>query len=307
MHLRIVRTMSVLAAMCAGVWHCGQALAAGLPQPRIDADTSLLVVSPHPDDETLCCAGLMQRVLAAGGSVSVVWLTSGDGSALSMLMVKHRVLADAAGARELGAQRMREARAAASHLGVPATGQLFLGYPDGGLLELLSTNRSVAYRAPFTDSRVVPYEEALFPGHPYTGDSLERDFAAVLTRVAPTLIAAPSPRDSNTDHRAAGLLVAAAARRGSTAAVYYWIVHGGEGWPSPRALMPGIPLTPAPLMQGVASTTLTLSPHDEDRKLEAVREYHSQMQVLAPLLLSFVRTSELYTRDPDLPELAAAP
>ena len=307
MELRSVRIVSVLAAVCASVWHCGQALAAESAPPRIDADTSLLVVSPHPDDETLCCAGLMQRVLAAGGRVSVVWLTSGDGSALGTLMIKHRLFADAAAARELGMQRMREARAAASHLGVPAARQLFLGYPDGGLLQLLSTNRSVAYRAPFTHADAVPYQEALFPGHPYTGESLERDFAAVLTRTAPTLIVAPSPRDSHPDHRAAGLLVAAAARGGTTAATLYWIVHGGEGWPSPRGLEPGLPLTPAPLMRGVASTALTLSPQDEDRKLEAVREYDTQLRMMAPLLLSFVRTSELYTTDPGLPGPTAAP
>ena len=38
----------------------------------ISSATSLLVVSPHPDDETLCCSGVMQRVLKAGGRVSIV-------------------------------------------------------------------------------------------------------------------------------------------------------------------------------------------------------------------------------------------
>jgi LmbE family N-acetylglucosaminyl deacetylase len=306
MHWRIVRIVGVLVALGAGAWHCQQALAAAAVLPRIDANTSLLVVSPHPDDETLCCAGLVQRVLAAGGTVNILWLTSGDGSALGMLMVKHRLLADAAAARELGARRMREARAAASLLGVPATQQLFLGYPDGGLPQLLSSNRSAVYRAPYTQASSVPYQDALFPGHPYTGESLERDFAAVLKRVAPTMIAAPSPRDGHPDHRAAGLLVAAAARGGTTAATLFWVVHGGEGWPSPRGLEPGLPLMTAPLMQGVPSTTLELSVHEEDRKLDAVREYHTQLQVLAPLLLAFVRTSELYTSDPGLSLPAAA-
>src|SRR5262252_4115942 len=56
--------------------------------PAIGAGTSLLVISPHPDDETLCCAGVIQRVVHAGGRVSVVWITSGDGSELSMLVVE---------------------------------------------------------------------------------------------------------------------------------------------------------------------------------------------------------------------------
>ena len=45
----------------------------------VNAGTRLVVVAPHPDDETLGAAGLMNRVIRAGGSVHVVWLTSGDG------------------------------------------------------------------------------------------------------------------------------------------------------------------------------------------------------------------------------------
>src|SRR5438876_11705826 len=42
------------------------------------ADTRLLVVAPHPDDEVLGTAGLMQRVRAANGVVRVVYLTDGE-------------------------------------------------------------------------------------------------------------------------------------------------------------------------------------------------------------------------------------
>ncbi|MEV8252404.1 bifunctional PIG-L family deacetylase/class I SAM-dependent methyltransferase [Rhodoglobus sp. NPDC076762] len=40
----------------------------------------LIVVSAHPDDETLGAAGLMQRVSAAGGHVVLVLATDGEGS-----------------------------------------------------------------------------------------------------------------------------------------------------------------------------------------------------------------------------------
>ena len=45
----------------------------------IGSATRLLVISPHPDDETLGAAGLIRRVVASGGAVRVVWMTSGDG------------------------------------------------------------------------------------------------------------------------------------------------------------------------------------------------------------------------------------
>ncbi len=275
--------------------------------PRIDAGTSLLVVAPHPDDETLCCAGIIQRVVQAGGRASVVWITSGDAERLGRPLAESLWLRSAARAREFGARRMAEARAATALLGVPASGQLFLGYPDGGVPALLTDHRLTPYRSPDTGAAAVPYPDAVFPGHPYTGESLERDFAAVLERTQPTLILAPSPLDDHPDHRAAGLLtITVSTRRGSLPRVRYWIVHGGEGWPSPRDLLPGVPLTPAPLGGALVSAAFVLEPAEEDRKLLAVRAYATQMREMAPFLLSFVRTTELFFSRPQ-PQPRSAP
>ena len=48
-------------------------------EPLISHNTRLMVFSPHPDDESLGAGGLIQRVLAAGGKVRVVFMTNGDG------------------------------------------------------------------------------------------------------------------------------------------------------------------------------------------------------------------------------------
>ncbi len=270
--------------------------------PVLDAHTVLLVVSPHPDDETLCCAGVMQRVLEAGGQVNVVWLTGGDGSQLGSLVIEKSLFADPQRMRSYGERRMAEARAATAALGVPASGQLFLGYPDGGLLALLTQFRAHPYRARFTHATAVPYAQAQFPGHPYTGESLERDFAAVLGRLQPTLILAPSPLDTHPDHHAVGLLAIAAARALGGVAVRYWIVHGGEGWPSPRGLVPGIPLSTPPVGVALTPRPFALTPAEEDRKLAALRHYQTQMRVMEPFLLAFVRTTELFAPAPLAPD-----
>jgi LmbE family N-acetylglucosaminyl deacetylase len=270
--------------------------AGGAALPPLDAATSLLVVAPHPDDETLCCAGVIQRVLRSGGRASVVWITSGDASLLDLVLVEKTLLRAPERLRELGERRMREARTATALLGVPEAGQLFLGYPDRGVLELLTTHRGAAYTSRFTAADAVPYPDALFPGHAYTGASLERDFDTVLERVHPTLVLAPSPRDSHPDHRAAGLLaLRVMERRGERSAARCWIVHGGEGWPSPRELSPGVPLPRPPLLAGVPLAPFELTPAEEDLKLAAVRAYPTQMQTLAPFLLAFVRTSEAFS------------
>lgn len=46
----------------------------------VDGIDRLIVVSAHPDDETLGVAGLMRRVSAAGGRVQLILATDGEGS-----------------------------------------------------------------------------------------------------------------------------------------------------------------------------------------------------------------------------------
>jgi LmbE family N-acetylglucosaminyl deacetylase len=267
---------------------------AGLP--TLGASTSLLVVSPHPDDETLCCAGVIRRVLEAGGHVSVVWITSGDGSALSMLFTEKSVLNPVEKVHDLAGKRMLEARTATGILGVNPTQQYFLGYPDGGIQELLTTHRSSPLPAKFTGETRVPYSDALFPGHPYTGESLEKDFEAVLERVQPNLILAPSPMDTHPDHAGSGALARGVlSRRGELGKARYWIVHGGEGWPSPRGYMPDIPLNTPPRGAELNAQEFTLTDAEEDSKHQAIEAYHTQTQFMAPFLLAFVRTSERYS------------
>jgi len=79
--------------------------------------------------------------------------------------------------------------------------------------------------------------------------------------------------------------------------VRYWIVHGGEGWPSPRGLLPGVPLTVAPRSRGPLAV-FALEPAEEDRMLEALRAYDTQMRTQAPFLLAFVRSTELFASRP---------
>ncbi len=281
------------------------AATASAPLPRITRTTSLLVVSPHPDDESLCCAGVIQRVLQAGGQVGIVWITSGDASELDLLVVERSLFIHPKRMRNLAAKRMQESRSAAAILGVAPDRQFFLGYPDRGVLAIITDNYVTPYHSRFTDASSVPYSAALFPGHPYTGQSLEHDFAAVLDRVHPTLILAPSPRDSHPDHRATGILVMQALnRRQGLSKVRYWIVHGGEGWPAPRGLEPELALTQPPRGVGLELTPFRLEPVEEQRKLLAVRAYRTQMAVMSSVLLSYVRTTELYSPTP-MPQIMA--
>ncbi|WP_404434533.1 PIG-L family deacetylase [Microbacterium lacus] len=85
----------------------------------------LIVVSAHPDDETLGAAGIMQRVSAAGGRVTVIVATDGEASH------PHSTTHTPADLRSI---RRREVRHAADAL-APGCDLHFLGLPDGGLRE----------------------------------------------------------------------------------------------------------------------------------------------------------------------------
>src|SRR5690606_16065184 len=53
---------------------CGAAAAIpALGGAALDAGARILVVAPHPDDESLCCGGLIATARRAGAEVSIVW------------------------------------------------------------------------------------------------------------------------------------------------------------------------------------------------------------------------------------------
>jgi LmbE family N-acetylglucosaminyl deacetylase len=259
------------------------------------ASDRVLVIAPHPDDESLCCGGLIRRTLDNGGSVAIVWITSGDAFELDAFVVEH-TLRPHAGVERLALTRMTEARSAAARLGVADANLYFLGYPDRGIRRLLLDHYDVAYRSHYTQTDHVPYAGTLAQGSAYTGANLTRDLAAVMDRYRPTLVLAPSPEDLHPDHRATGeLAIRVLAQRHRLDSARYWIVHGGTKWPTPRALRPDLWQTPPPVAPKLSWQQLTLSDAEQQAKLSALREHHSQLKVMNKRMLSFVRRDELYS------------
>ena len=82
----------------------------------------LLVLAPHPDDETLGCGGTIELARRAGARVTIAFLSDGADS--------HAHLLDRG---ELVALRRAEATAAGAALGVGEEDLRFLALPDGRL------------------------------------------------------------------------------------------------------------------------------------------------------------------------------
>ena len=81
----------------------------------------LVVVAPHPDDESLGCGGLIAAARAAGHEVRIVIVSDGIGSHPNSLTYPPA---------RLRCLRRDEARAAAAALGVAADEIIFLDLPD---------------------------------------------------------------------------------------------------------------------------------------------------------------------------------
>ena len=175
------------------------AAAAATVLPAFSAQTRLLVVAPHPDDETIATGLLIQQVRAAGGEVQVLLLTAGDNNPWPQRWLERRLWIGAGDRLRWGRRRLLEMQQALLQLGVPTQAMHFLDWPDLGVTERLLQ----ADRAPLATLR------------------------AALMRCAPSLLAIPALDDRHPDHAAAHVLVRLAlAQSGNPPPVLTYLIHG---------------------------------------------------------------------------------
>lgn len=159
----------------------------------------VMVVAPHPDDESLAAGGLLARAVARGATVQIVYLTDGENNPWPQRLLLRRWRITATDRRRWAALRRAEVRSAARCLAVPEQALRFLGLPDQGLTRL-------ALR----------------------GDDPLRTLVASFR---PTLLVVPAAQDLHPDHGATAVLAARAlvglARPGQPLVLGY-VVHGAR-------------------------------------------------------------------------------
>jgi len=154
-----------------------------------------LVIAPHPDDESIAAAGLMQRAVAAGGEVRVLFVTDGDNNPWPLRFLKKKLRINDADRAEWGTLRRDESRRALAVLGISPTAAIFLGYPDRALTKM-ARNGDLTVRVSLT---------------------------AAIDSFAPSLLVLPSASDLHPDHRAIAWHARGAAKGRK---VITYIVHG---------------------------------------------------------------------------------
>lgn len=184
--------------------------------PGFSARTRLLVVAPHPDDETLATGLLLQQVLAAGGEVRILLLTAGGNNPWPQRVLERRWRIDAQGRRRWARRRAAELQQALAALGVAPGALQTLDWPDLGVTDLLLQETGMAVGA-------------------------VRD---AIDRFGPDLLALPSLHDRHPDHSAAHVLVRLAlAGHAAPPQLLAYLVHGHAADHRYRPLSP----TPAQL------------------------------------------------------------
>lgn len=266
----------------------------------------ILVLAPHPDDETLGCGGIIQKAVALHVPVRVVFLTYGDDNEWSFLIYRKFPVYGSHAIEKMGLVRDGEARQAAAKLGLRPDQITFLGYPDHALQSIWYEHWAGQPPAvgPLSRARQVPYSDAYRPGAPYKGEDIVEDLRSVLRDFKPTKIFLSHPADNHPDHRSLYVFTRVALWDVDGDAqgprLFPYLVHF-SGWPEHKGLHETLKLDPAPaLRDGIRWLSESLDEREVATKLEALRQHRSQHEAGAPFLDAFVRENELFG---DFPEL----
>ncbi|MGD0907525.1 MAG: DUF4082 domain-containing protein, partial [Candidatus Acidiferrales bacterium] len=160
---------------------------------------SILVIAPHPDDEALCCSGVIYSNVKAGNTVTVAIVTNGEDYTSQA-------------STTAGYTREAETVAAMTGLGVSSSHVIFLGYGDQSLQQLLfSTSSSQIYTSLAGQTQTyanvglggVSYHQYVTgSAGSYSQATILGDFVALLQNFAPTDIYTTGYWDDHPDHRA---------------------------------------------------------------------------------------------------------
>jgi LmbE family N-acetylglucosaminyl deacetylase len=283
---------------------------------NVSTDERLLVIAPHPDDESLGAGGLIQRVLSTAGSVRVVTLTAGDGYVEAVEHETGLLRPRPSQYIAYGEQRLKEVQAAVRELGGARIELDLLAFPDGGLRPLLHAHWAHLHpeRSLTTGASHPPYPEAENPHLRYDGADLRNKLLSILREMRPTTVAYPDPLDKHPDHSAAGLFTmlavddwcgSGAKKPAPMPRLLAYLVHWKDwpDWPDEWDQHTPPPYTTAPPLvlpvslpaRSLARFALTLTDQEIRVKRAALARHVTQQEVIPYLLALFVRRTEPFT------------
>ncbi len=158
------------------------------------ANATILVISPHPDDDILTASGVVYSAVKRSDSVKVVYMTNGDYNGTSA-----------------GYVRQGEAVNAQAYLGMTENNLIFLGYPDGYLQDIYQKyiTSDQTFTTPYGQSATYgnrgfnssDYHYYKFGSHAnYNSSNIQQDLASIITDYKPDHIFTVGDFDQYSDH-----------------------------------------------------------------------------------------------------------
>lgn len=148
-------------------------------EPAFKPDSRLMMIAPHPDDESLACSVILQRALRAGAFIRIIYATDGDDNPWPQRLWDRKWRLNAADRERWGKLRRAEALAALRVLGVEPACARFLALPDQKLTRLLRRDC----------------------------ETIIESFVQLITEWGPTHVLVPSVSDIHPDHNALGVML----------------------------------------------------------------------------------------------------
>lgn len=273
----------------------------------------MLILAPHPDDETLSAAGLARQVLEQGGEVRSVVVTAGDAYVEAIqndLGKKHLNQLDFF---RYGKERLEESRHAANLLGKGLIKLDLLGFPDGSIYSMLIShwNNSNPDKSEFTGFSHIPYSEAEDRGHAQDGEFLRHKLVKIIKEMQPTLIVFPDVMENDSDHSGLGMFALLAIKdwiqqtHPSSSAMprlLAYLIHWSKDYPSGSNSKTPLDLSNEPLFlpdellsRHRVQTCFNLNVLEKHLKLVTLEKYQSQQRAMGAFLMAFVRSNECFT------------
>ena len=244
---------------------CGRTLDHHRPLQRLPPlGRSILVLAPHPDDEVLGAAAVIDAARRSGAQVHVLVATDGERGP------------DKTGAPDLGEERREETRRALGDLGLGADAVTFLGYADGSLAGSWGNGWTAVPRA----------------GGSVSADAVVDALRAALRGARPDTVVLPIAVDAHPDHRALNrFALLALLGEADRLPVLGYLIHA-KRWPS-DAGDPRLTSCAGALFRWDA---LSLSRAAVERKTALIETYRTQVGH-SRRLLHFANPIEPFARE----------
>lgn len=275
----------------------------------------ILIVAPHPDDETLGAAGLMMQALQQGKKVGVVVLTNGDGYPLAASTVTGTPIEDLniKDYIALASARQQYVENSLALINFPKDNLHFLGYPDGGLSDIYHSQSNKSYlnklnqkSSTYGPHQVDFHSQTFSKPAPYIKASVVKDLSHIIKHKNPKQIFVTNEADAHSDHQAAFWYVRDAALASKfSGQINTYLIHSGKehgDWPYPyiqdhtqpfQAHSKNGQQIPEKL-SWPPQYRVPLTADQAHKKLEMINQFDAEILTAAEYMRAFIKSEEVF-------------